>query len=490
MVNRNVGLEYKLEDRKRDLAQLKQRIQKINRKLDECVDFEEEEKLKTRKNNIFKDMTAIGNEINEIEAKLQQQDEDSPVNSSHTTSLLSLLDGDNNWLIDIQKAYQTTVAHWPTFAPKEMQSLPPLIVQLERMGRCEAGYSALESFIAHLFEGTEDLQLMVALTQWGKAEGRTYDWPDLYRQIQDEWTEKVKNNKPAILIRIESAQEVETQSDNKPHYRLEAWLLENLETYQSQGKQRTGYRALISAGTPAAEPFTLEALDAKLQPLLKEWLKDTKQLLVNCKNDPEFYVFLPMTLLPLAVDAWPLDTSKTPNLLGHLYTVVMCCSDLFYENVYPTQDWKNYWEKHEASLDLRAGDVFIGGDHQDVKSFLDALEVSEEVDNIVGWKVETSPCACDVEELSEEYKDLFEELVIMGFPLAIWGRCQEADIDNAQELDKLLKGKTLGELPRTVWLKRLRDRRQSPDRYIGHHLSLLRNNPYLIPPSAISYRSA
>ncbi|NEQ53525.1 MAG: toll/interleukin-1 receptor domain-containing protein [Leptolyngbya sp. SIO3F4] len=63
------GEQLKLQDRKDKLAKLHKRLEKIDRKIDEGVDFEEEEKLETRKNNIFQEIDEISKEIQALEQR-------------------------------------------------------------------------------------------------------------------------------------------------------------------------------------------------------------------------------------------------------------------------------------------------------------------------------------------------------------------------------------------------------------------------------------
>ncbi|MEM9092855.1 MAG: hypothetical protein AAGC93_29525 [Cyanobacteria bacterium P01_F01_bin.53] len=468
MSSRNVGLEFKLADLKRKLEKEKKRLEAIDRKIAEGVDFEEEEKLETRKDGIYPTINALSENIRKLEGKWQNQSLE-----NRNTELISLLQAADHSNYDFQQLYQTVVSHWGTATAPSAASLLEILPELERMGKNDtAGYSALESFIAHLWHKASP-ELLAALRSWGEDYFPKQNWADLYAQIQAELTAKSANLKPAILINICLAEEKTTQSGNQPHYRLEAWLVENLETYQEQGKQRTGYHPLTLTGTPAAEPFMIEALEAKIQPLLNNWISQTKRLLVNCNRDPEFYVFLPKSLLEMAVDYWPLDTRKR---LGHLYSVVLCCSDRL-DGPYPINAWHRFWERHCDCSEKIATDAFIEGSDENIDNLIEALEEAEDDENIVGLKLKTAPS-------SEKLEMLFDELLIAGLPLAFWGRCDKANILNAKELDTILQKDSLGKLSVTVQHKRreARKAKNTPDCHIGHHLSLLQDNPKLIPP--------
>lgn len=468
MGERNLKLEYWQER----LEVLNQRITELKLEIGATVDST------FRKGLENKLMVAL-DEIDQVEATISNIWEISQHKEVQvqTDELIDILQRHNSQIEEMRRAYQTTVSHWPTDVPQEVETAISMIKELKRIGS-SADYSALEEFVAHLVSDTNSTKLISALNHWGQHYYPDRSWAALHVQIQQAFEPKSENFQPAILIRIHLAEEATTQADNTPHYQLEAWLIEDIETYQTQGNRRTGYHTLVSADTPAALPFVLEALEAKMQPLLNQWLSQAKQILSGCKNDPEFHVFLPKSLLHLTVDYWPLDDRQRPKRLGQLHRVVMCCADRL-DGPYPIGPWRSLWDRHQTCLDQIAGDVFVDGSEQDLDTLIEVLEDAVADNAIVGLKVTTAPRLPAAEEL-------FEELLISGLPLAIWGRCEEAGIAIAAELDTILRTDSLIKLPQTVQEKRREARKpkNSVDRHIGHHLSLLRDNPTLIPPKS------
>ncbi|PZO48734.1 MAG: hypothetical protein DCF15_17630 [Phormidesmis priestleyi] len=195
---------------------------------------------------------------------------------------------------------------------------------------------------------------------------------------------------------------------------------------------------------------------------------------MECEKDPEFYVFLPKELLDTAVDQWPLTSS---GCLGHTYSVVLCCSDRI---DYPTASiggWQRYWKRHENAAGQTARDVFIECDGRDMSAVMSAIKTIEASSDAIGLHLINAPSA--------ETLDLIaEELWIVGLPLMLWGRCDEVKINNAQALDTILQKKSLNELAETLKAERYQSRNpgNTPECHIGHHLSLLRDNPLLIYP--------
>ena len=62
-----LGVQLKLEDRQRKLEKQKKRLQAIDQKIDEGVDFEEEAKFEARKDGIYQEITKLEAEINRLE---------------------------------------------------------------------------------------------------------------------------------------------------------------------------------------------------------------------------------------------------------------------------------------------------------------------------------------------------------------------------------------------------------------------------------------
>lgn len=473
MSKRDPGKEMKLEDLRRRLAKERQRIASINQKIDEGVDFEEEEKLEARKDNGFQKVSSLNEEIESIEQELEQSQ---PID--RLSALATVLQDAEESVI--QQAYQALRTHWhmdiPAATPlSDQQTQIDLVAELERLGASQDGhYSGLESFVAHLWQIASE-PLLSELGQWGKTYYPQRNWANLYQTIQTAASERTQSFQPAIFVKLSLAEERSTQSgQNQPHYRLEAWLIEDIDTYKTNGKRRKGFKPLIKAETPEAEPFVIEAIGGKIQSLLGQWIKRTRGILMECEKDPEFYVFLPKELLDTAVDQWPLTSS---GCLGHTYSVVLCCSDRI---DYPTASiggWQRYWKRHENAAGQTARDVFIECDGRDMSAVMSAIKTIEASSDAIGLHLINAPSA--------ETLDLIaEELWIVGLPLMLWGRCDEVKINNAQALDTILQKKSLNELAETLKAERYQSRNpgNTPECHIGHHLSLLRDNPLLIYP--------
>lgn len=465
MVERNLELEYWQEQ----LEALVQEAKKLQQELEVENDSIRRDRLEKRLMQNFEKRS-------QVEAKVQscEQSAKTALEGIRKSALLAILLDHRDQVAEMAQAYLTTVLHWPTDVPQSVEEPAQMIRELNRIGSTPE-YSALEEFVAHLVGQTKSVALIDALNVWGQQYYAERNWSALKTQIQQKFEVDCEEFQPAILIQIRLAEEATTQADNVPRYQLQAWLVDNVETYQEQRKQRTGYRKLIEEGTPAFEPFVLEQLEEKIQPLLGQWLSLVNQVLPECRNDPEFHVFLPKELLFLNVDCWLFGGGRR---LGHQHRVMVCCADRL-EGPYPGPTWRRMWDRHQACLEQQANETFVSISDQDLDTAIEIIEDAIDADTVVGLKLTTPPCSPAAEEL-------FEELLSAGLPLAVWGRCDEANISIPQELDTILQVCTLSQLPHIVHRKRRESRRRAntPDRHIGHHLSLLRDNPTLIPPKS------
>lgn len=464
MGERNLELEYWQER----LASLEKDRRMLQPKIGAIVDPLAQQALENQLLLLLQEIDQVSRQI----ADLRQQAQNQTV-AARDSSLVGILEahGDES---TIRQAYQTTIAHWSADVDTTATTPEQILKELKRIS-ANADYSALEEFIAHLRATTDRDRLLTALNTWGQQYYPQRNWSDLSEQIRQTFEVKLETAQPAILIQMSLAEEETTQSsDNTLHYRLKAWLIEDVERYQ---QHRKGYHRLIEPDTSAAKPFVLDKLEAKIQPLLSQWL--SHPVLASCNQDPEFYAFLPKDRLDLNPDYWPLDDSGRRRL-GQIYSVVLCCIDRI-DGPYPKGTWRKLWKRHQDCHEQTAHGLFIDGSDRDIDALIDGLEATATIDNAIGLKVTSAPCAPNADEL-------FEELLMSGLPVAIWGRCDETKttISIASELDGILRAASLCELSQSVHGMRRRARRttNTPDCYIGHHLSLLRDNPTLIPPKS------
>lgn len=431
-------------------------------------------------NRLERNLEQIGQRMNEWQQKIDKHQADQQLQASQIAldALINILKTHETQLEVLIKAYQQAIRHWTVPVQPDVNTADAIINELERIAPGSAFYTAREEFIAHVVHLTSDPSLANALNQWGTQYRAGINWLELHAKIQKDQDKRLEKAQPAILMTITRSDQESTQAqEDETYYQLNAWLIENIETYRSQ---KVGYHSLISIDSIDAKPFLLNDLLQRLPHLLNQFLVEQRRVCSNCQNYPEIHVFLPLGLMHLGVDVFLLESASPgrQQYLGHDHIVVIRCANR-YDGAYNKRpSWLSLWTRHERLLKEIARNVFVSGHDDDLDELMDILDRAVQPDSkIVGLQVHQEPT--NTEELCYELLD-------SGLPLAIWTRRNLATLAHETELSNLLAACCLEHLPRTVKAKRYETRRRqnTPDCHIGHHLSLLWDDPHLIPPKS------
>lgn len=449
------------------LDDLAQDYKKVSKQLRVEQDGATQNKLERQIEQIGRDMEEWQEKIRERRLK-QCQDA--------LKALISILKTAESQQDLIVQSYRQTVSHWPAAVSTNAQTVEAIANELERITPGESAYTARDEFIATIIHLTVDPFLSNALNDWGAQYRAGIDWLQLYAQIQATQSQRLANAQPAILLTITRYDQLSTQSGDR-YYRFNAWLIEDIETYQAK---KTGYHSLLTSDASDAAPCLLDELLQRTTALLNSLLAEQRRVCEYCQNYPQIHVFLPLELIHLDVDAWLLnpEDSRRREYLGHDHVVVIRCANRYDGNYKKSPSWLQLWSRHQALLQEPAQDVFVPGDDSDLDELMDILDDAVQPDrNVVGLQISQPPQ--DVEELCCELLD-------SGLPLAVWPRCSLANKSHETQLADLLAACCLEQLPNTIKAKRYetRKRKNSIDCHIGHHLSLLWDDPYLVPPKS------
>lgn len=462
-------LEYLREKRSECQGQL----EKVQAELKAVVDITLKDQYENRVDLLFKQIEKISQNIESLERDHQ----DKSIKQEINQLIAGLQSSDSQWEI-FQQSYHMTLLHWNSRVQRNVENVQSIISELSKIVQGEASYNALEEFIAHLIHSTLDPVLVNALNQWGTRYRPNIDWLQLYTQIQAVQDQRLEKAQPAILMTITRCDQASTQAnDDETYYQLNAWLVEDIETYRSQ---KTGYYALLDADSPDAKPCSLDNLLQKITHLLNRFLVEQRRICKYCLNYPQIHVFLPFELMHLGIDVWPLnsETGKRQKYLGHDHVVVIRCANRYDGNYSKGPDWMKLWNRYQNLLQEPAQAVFVSGHDNDLDELIETLEEAVKSDsNAVGLQVEQKP---------SNVEDLCYELLESGLPLAIWPRDNLADSSHTVQLSELLAACCLEKLPDTVKAKRAETRKPKnlPASHIGHHLSLLWDDPKLTPPKS------
>lgn len=179
---------------------------------------------------------------------------------------------------------------------------------------------------------------------------------------------------------------------------------------------------------------------------------------------------LPLELINLPVESWPLDAAEDPHLpLGMTYPAVVIRS---LERLLD-QSWHGRWRLRWQKLrqEPAAGSVYMGipganGQHPGLPGLLDEEHVAA---------VLSEP----PEEGRPHGRKEFKTALRMGYPVVVWHRTSESTTEFRQVISELFAGGFADLLPRVT-----RFRRQAaalgagtPEHHIGRHLAVLWDDP-------------
>lgn len=469
MVNRNPKLEYLYSK----LAKLQSDAKKIKARIDTVLPAD----ILT-KDALENQLTLLFDEIEQVEQEIQnvEQNQNDRLIQRKFDSLIQIIQSNQILPEQIQQAYQNTLLHWDVKVKQNLEDVRSIVNELKKIPQGSRAYSALDEFIANFFNEVSDVAVTESLTQWGQEYCQNMGWMSLYEQIQASEARRLQNAKPAILMTIARSDEASTQSpDGETYYQLESWLIEDTATYKAK---KTGFHSLLTHASPDAEPCLLEELLGKTTSLLDRFLQQQREHCINCENYPEIHVFLPLELMYLGVDIWQMGNSARPKCLGHDYVVFIRCANRYDRNYSKFPTWKKLWDRHQNLLQETAQAVFVLGHDKDLDKLIEILDDAVRDDRqFVGLHVTDAP-------LNTE--NLVYELLDSGLPLAVWSRCNLARSAHRTQVSKLLAACCLETLPARVKDKRFETRqsRNTVAKHIGHHLSLLWDDPNFYPPKS------
>jgi hypothetical protein len=451
---------------KSQLADLERKVQRVQVEIGAVSDILMKEALENRLNILFEDMTQAEQKIQTEKKKLVREKFD---------RLVEIFQSDEDQKNKIQQAYKKTLSRWSAKVKQNVDDVQSMVDELVKIPQSSLPYSALDEFIANLFKAISDAVISNALTQWGQEYCQDGDWMSLYEQIQESQDKRLEKAQPAIVITITRSDEASTQSqDGETYYQLESWLIEDIDIYQTK---KTGFHSLLVAGSPDNAPCLLEEMLQNITHLLDRLLSKQRDYFEGYEKYPEIHVFLPLELMHLGVDVWLINSGCT-EYLGHDHLVFIRCANRYNRTYTKVASWKNLWNRRQSLLQEEALNVFVEGHDNNIDELKKILYNAVQQDcKAVGLQVTDAP-------VNTEY--LVNQLLYFGLPIAIWSRSNLAESAHQTQVKELLTECYLETLPLRVKNKRSATclSENTKENHIGHHLSLLWDNPHFYPPKS------
>jgi ankyrin repeat protein len=450
----------KLEYFQSERSELEKQIDIVQAEIRATIDVTIKNQHKNRLDLLFTQIEQIDQEIESLKGSLEQQ---------KIHRLIEILQSGNSQLQTdtLRGAYLKVLRHRAWKTKYNPTVLDEIVTHLLQIPKGQFDHEALEEFVAYLVRNLQEVDLITDLQSWGEQQlGRR--WAILLQQIDQQQIQEVQQAQPALLVALNRGDEASTQSQSDTYYQIKAWLIHNTQNYQVDQR---GISPIIIAGMTGDETYVQSNLPYELPKLISQFLTESSHLF---DSEPELHICLPTELMNHDVDLWQLDDDgPVKPLLGRRYKVVLRCTERWSRSYRQEKMWKQKWDRHKSLLEEIACDAFIEGDDDD----LEALYYDLLGETVVGLKVKQAPTCVGV-------NSLFGVLLQAGTPIAIWGRSNLQSITNNTELARILSLCQLKNLLHTVKEERQKARGAEVDAHIGHHLSLLWDDPYLVPPKS------
>lgn len=319
-----------------------------------------------------------------------------------------------------------------------------------------------------------------------------FGWPDLVTTTVEEWftdqglqpqayIEEARQNLAEYNIIEQDCQShliFWVQRATVPNkYFVQAWLIQDAREYSASDNKGC---VPIDAPSDIEEPLSYLQLDKVLQSCLEEC-----KAKCGIKPDPSLTIelFLPIELLDKSFVKWNLPQPKNsriaqvPESICSQCKVVIRAADRLLDEFYQANKdyWKDKWEIFQTYQNHPGSDSLEPADGKAAARMFGSLNR----DNRIGLYL-SNPSQ---EELNSE-KSWGPVLFSSVAPIvALWPRHNPTN-DNCETAISQLVNETLSSLPEKVRLARNDSSGQDIEDAIGHHLSLLWENPLMIPPPA------
>jgi hypothetical protein len=333
-----------------------------------------------------------------------------------------------------------------------------ILVNLKDTPQGKSSETPVVQFVAHLFESTEiPPETAKKLKEWGEKNANNFY--NLLSQLKADTIsrEEQKEIIPTYLIVLIQPSE---QHRNKRYF-VWAWFISDGRNDKFNYQTGEGYKVL-EIQDQEKETFSL----SEASRLIKSYINQVTSYLDDLSSQPKIEIFLPYELLNEPIDSWEIqEEDELPIPIGSSYTVIIRSSNRLrkyrYRNIW-VQKWKTLKEMTETTC----SQYFISGEYNSWKELYSRLNH----DNALALKLIRPPS-----------KEFFKVINQTAIPVAFWLRQELKSSDFHCEVNELLKC-SIKELPERVKQKRLDDFPYDSEQRLGHHLSLLWENPYLLPP--------
>lgn len=335
-------------------------------------------------------------------------------------------------------------------------TLKEILANLKDTPQGKAPESPLIQFVARLSEDAEIPELAaISLKKWGEQNANNFS--ELLTKIRNA---EITRNEEMVQTYLIVLLNPSKQHQNKRYF-VSAWFIPNGENDKFNCHTGEGYK-ILEIEQQEQETFYLEEIPC----LLKDYLAQITPHLTDFSSLPTIEIFLPYELLNEPIDTWRIqEEEELPIPIGSLYKVIVRSSHRLkkyrYRNV-----WVQKWKTLKELTENPCSKCCTSGDYHSWQELFSRLN---------------QDCAIALKLMKPPSKEFFQVMDQTAIPVALWIRQELQNLNFQVELDQLLQC-SITELPERVKQKRLDDFPDASEQRIGHHLSLLWENPHILPP--------
>ena len=361
---------------------------------------------------------------------------------------------------EINWAYQQTLPlNYISYSGKQADSITEIINQIDKIPpQPQSKCLLLVKFVIYLYlklrEDTQTLEiqnLSQQLLVW--LESISND-AVLIDAIASKLNEKIDNSNPGLLVKI---------SEENGEYYLDAWLVTDMGKYEQH--RVSGCYHLTEEIEEAEKGKVKLNRNLTTLPKILNSLRKASYFYWPCLIDA-IHLFLPLSLIDYPFDGCSLDENPIcPSCLGQDYELAVRFSKRLEDTKSrPVMLWKNKGKKIPEKLPDTVSQILLPSDYKDPRSLGRTLKPRE----VIGVFIKNAL------PLAKEQKALCELFFECGIPIALWFR------KNLPGSDTIFsQGCCLREMQQQIRKKR---EEALDEEHIGNHLSLLWDEPRLIPP--------
>ena len=432
------------------------------------------------------DRDNLTNQLREIDQQISTLDQ--AAQEAEIQKLTAILKTFTSSAQPFMAAYQRALTQ-RTITP-DLEDIEALIRHLVSDLNEASSNRTLYRFVVYLFQSSDapklPVSVMSVLKQWAKEHIPDQELAAVQDEINREEAER-SNQKSCLLVKV--------YSNSIDEYHVKAWFISDRNKYRQNWPEGA---KLVRFDGEAETADTLPADEAEADSLhnerdnppypavkIKTVIQQIHQQCCQTYAEPDLVeIFLPMQLMNSDIDSWRLQEDKIRPLFGTRYPIILRSSDRLTKKYWRKSVHKKKWDAVERLLQSTALLSFREADPRDIDELYDQGERYSDPDqletrDVIGLKL-TQPSAV----VSEELDDVFETVLMeSALPVMIWVRQSELDLECSSSLNQIL-GCILKQLPEGLRNHRLEAFRKKQSCHIGNHLSLLWDDPQLIPPDS------